>query len=133
MQTVGALSGTTLEWLAANRNLRPATAEIAVRDDLLIGKKAARHQAAGDALSVQDWQQLPEAIENPERILFDIRSGKLLYVAAGQADGQAKLAIEFDYKLKKVKGDINLIVSAYKVRPEDVEGAIRGGLYQVVK
>jgi hypothetical protein len=131
-EVVGALDRATLDWLALNRGIRPASAEIAVRDDLLVGKKAARHKAGGDALSDDDWLRLPSVITDPERILFDARTGKLLFV--GAHDGQStKLSIEFDYAIKKAAGVKNLIVSAYKVRSADVDGAIRGGLLEVVK
>lgn len=32
---------------------------ITVEDRLLIGKKAKRHENAGDAVSVAEWQELP--------------------------------------------------------------------------
>lgn len=131
-EVAGALDLATLDWLALNRGIRPASAEIAVRDDVLIGKKAARHKAGSDALSDDDWLRLPSVIADPERILFDVRTGKLLFI--GAADGQlSKLSMEFDYAIKKTSDVKNLIVSAYKVRPADIDGAIRGGLLEVVK
>lgn len=132
LQVVGALDQNTLDWLAAERSLRPATSEIAVQDSLIVGKKAERHGAAGDALEESDWRQLPAIVSEPERVLFDNRSGKLVFVRSSADTRKIKLALEFDFRTKKVKGETNLIVSAFKVPTSAIEGEIKGGFYTVV-
>lgn len=129
---VGSITAQTLVRLKA-RAIAPATAEIAINDAILIGKKAVRHELAGDALTQQEWLQLPALLETPEQVLFDTRSGHLLYIAASSDQRKAKLAIEFDFLQKKSKGQINLIVSAYKAVLKDIQGAIAGGIYEVMK
>lgn len=130
---VGAIDGETLSWLAAQESVVPATAEIALQDSLVIGRKAIRHQEVGNALSADEWARLPDLLADPELVLFDTRSGKLIHVAASNDDRSTKMAVEFDYKLKKGKGQTNAIVSAFKLPGEDIAGAITGGVYKVVK
>lgn len=129
---VGSISVQLLEGLKA-RFITPATAEIAISDSILIGKKEVRHKLAGDALTEQEWQQLPALLAAPEQVLFDTRSGHLLYIASSSDRRKAKLAVEFDFLQKKSKGQINLIVSAYKAVHKDIQGAIAGGIYEVMK
>jgi len=130
---VGAIDPDILDWLATNKGISPATAEIAVQDGLIVGKKAARHQAAGDALSTADWEQLPDLLAHPDQVLYDTGSGKLLYISTSTDPTVAKLAVEFDYKLKKSKGETNLLVSAFKVLGDAIKAGIVGGIYEVVK
>jgi len=130
---VGAMDRETLDWLAEQKNLVPASAEIAVQDRLIIGKKALRHQQAGDALTADEWGMLPAILEQPLQILFDRRSGKLIYVAASGDSREVRLVVEFDYKLKRNKGETNMIVSAFKVPREAIDGEIKGGFFEVVK
>ena len=132
LQVVGALDQDTLTWLAEERSLRPATCEIAVQDGLIVGKKAERHGVAGDALAESDWRRLPEIVSEPERVLFDNRSGKLVFVGASFDARKIKLALEFDFRTKKANGETNLIVSAFKIPTQAIDGEIKGGFYTVV-
>lgn len=130
---VGAIEPAILDWLQANKGIEPASAEIAVQDKLLVGKKAQRHDAAGDALTEEEWLNLFDALANPLQVLYDVNTGKLLYVLPA-ADGRAqKIAVEFDFQVKKREGTLNMIVSAFKPLLEKIEGAVVGGLLQVVK
>ncbi len=133
LAVVGAIDTDTLGWLATQEGVVPATAEIALQDGLVVGRKAVRHQEAGDGLSVDEWARLPDMLAKPEQVLFDTRSGKLIYVAASDDDRSTKMAVEFDFKLKRDKGQTNAIVSVFKLPGEDITGAIAGGLYKVVK
>lgn len=133
VQVVGAIRPDTLNWLAEQKAVVPATAEIAVQDSLIVGRKAERHAAAGDALAEEDWRQLPAMLDAPDQVLYDTRSGKLVYVAPSSDPRKAKFVVEFDFKLKKGKGETNLLVSAFKTPAEDIAGAIAGGQYEVVK
>ncbi len=133
LQVVGAIDRDTLAWLQANKAISPASAEIAIRDGLVIGKKAERHAAAGDALSDREWLSLPEILDDPAGILFDRRSGKLLYLADAADSRTLKLALEFDFHIKKGHQSTNLLVSAFKTHAADLEGMIKGGIYEVVK
>lgn len=130
---VGAIDSETVRWLAEIKGIFPASSEIAVQDGLLVGKKAARHADAGNALTAEEWSRLPELLERPEQILFDTRTGKLLYIVKSEEPGMGKLAVEFDYVEKKTKGVLNQLVSAFHVAAEAIAGDIKGGMLLVVK
>lgn len=132
LAVVGTLTPEVVGWLA-DRSIRPATAEIAVGDAVVVGKKARRHAGAGDALSDAEWASLPDYLDKPEQVLYDKHSGHLIYVIAAGDSRSGKLAVEFDYLLKKPKGETNMIISAYKTEAGDIAGAIKGGQYDVVK
>ncbi|MDP3875859.1 MAG: phage minor head protein [Methylobacter sp.] len=128
---VGAIAPKTLSWLRQEQQLSPASAEIAIREGLLRGEKQTRHDKKGDGLLEAEWRRLPDIVGNPERILFDVESGKLLYIVAA-ADAGIKLAVEFDY-LKKGDPMINMIVSGFRQATTTIDERIRGGLYKEVK
>jgi hypothetical protein len=129
----GAIDPAVLDWLQANKGIVPASAEIAIQDKLLVGRKAQRHDAAGDALTDDEWRGLFDALASPQQVLYDTNSGKLLYVLPAD-DGRAqKLAVEFDFQVKRRDGVLNMIVSAFKPLAEDILGGIVGKLYEVVK
>lgn len=133
MTIVGAIDPETMSWLQTNKGIVPATAEIAVQDGLIVGKKALRHQVAGDALTAEEWASLPDMLASAEQILYDTTTGKLLYIGPGDAPDAPKLAVEFDYLVKKPKGEVNMLVSAFKVLKNTVAGWVKGGGYEVVK
>lgn len=129
----GALAPDTLAWLGREKDIHPISAEIGIQDKLVLGKKEARHQKAGDGLTEAQWRQLPALLEAPERILFDTRSGHLLFIGEA-ADAAGKLTVEFDYLASKKTGKmLNMVVSAYRQRVPDIDGMIKGGIWEVVE
>jgi hypothetical protein len=128
---VGALKPEILTWLKAERDIEPATAEVVVQDRLVLGPKERRHQnKTQDGFSDAEWRRLPEMIDKPESVLFDTRSGHLLYVLPVSGNVGQKLTVEFDYLVSR-KPDVinNAIVSAYRQRLSDIEGEIKGGIW----
>ena len=130
---VGAVDQSTLGWLSDQVDVHPVSAEIAVSDSVIIGKKAQRHAAAGDALSDADWARLPDMVAAPDQLLYDTRSDKLLFVDLARDGSSARLAVEFDFKTKKEPGTVNMIVSAFRVAQDSIAGAVKGGIYRVIK
>lgn len=133
MQVVGSLAPNLLVWLQTQKNIAPVTAEIAVQDGLIVGAKARRHTAAGDALTSAEWRKLPDMLETPTQTLFDTRSGKLLYIYTVKGTNNAKIAVEFDYQQKREKGAVNRVVSAFKTEQAAIDAEIKGGHYEIVK
>lgn len=131
--TVGAIKPATLAWLRETQGIEPAGAEIRVEDGLLVGKKAARHELAGNAMSLDEWGSVAAQLQEPEQILYDARSGKLIYVLASSDGRLEKLAVEFDYVLKRGNGQTNMIVSGFKVPAVAIEAEIKGGFFIEVK
>lgn len=112
----------------------PRTADVLVSPGLVTGAKARRHLQAGDALTAEDWQSLPSLLRRPQAVALDLRSGKLLYVLAGE-DRAPQLAVEIDQLLGKSGDDraiANLVVSAYRPRLADLRARIKGGLIRVL-
>lgn len=131
---VGAIDPPVLDWLRKERATEPASAEIAVQDRLVLGPKERRHQdLTRDGLSELEWRRLPELLDAPERVLYHESTGHLLYVLSIAPDSAQKIAVEFDYRIKKTTDRINMIVSAYRQRAADIDGEIKGGLWAVVK
>jgi uncharacterized protein with gpF-like domain len=93
----------------------PATAELYVEDRLLVGKKADRHTAAGDALTAEEWKAVPKLLADNPQVLLDQDTGKLLYVLPSLTDDRSiKIVIEMDYAVKP-KMRLNLARSAFKI------------------
>lgn len=133
LAVVGAIDPATLAWLDSVKSIQPLTAEIAVPDSLILGPKQRRHASDGNALTEAEWRKLPEMLANPERILFDTRSGKLLYVYPAGGTDKAKLAVEFDYQRSRKQQTTNAVVSAFKTQQTDIDGMIKGGIWETVK
>lgn len=133
LAVIGAVDPATLRWLELNKQIMPVSAEIAVEDSLIVGAKAVRHQLAGNALSAEEWARIPALLENPEQILFDTLSGALLYIVDASDPHQGKLAVKFDYRIRKGKGTINRLVSAFTILQDTIAGDIASGIFEVVK
>ncbi len=133
LAVVGAIDPATLAWLDSVKSIQPLTSEIAVPDSLILGPKQRRHASDGNALTEAEWRKLPEMLANPERILFDTRSGKLLYVYPAGGTDKAKLAVEFDYQRSRKQQTTNAVVSAFKTQQADIDGMIKGGIWETVK
>ena len=110
---VGGIEPPILDWLDSNKQIVPQTAEIAIREGLIRGSKQVRHEKAGDGLTLMEWRLLPLVVGSPEQVLFDTRTGKLIYVYPSDDSRNIKLSVEFDYKKTKGK-PLNMIVSGFK-------------------
>lgn len=109
----------------------PVSAEIAVQDRLMVGKKADRHEEAGDALSHDEWMSLPEQLSDPKAVLYDNETGNLLYVLESLNDTRAqKLVVQMDFVPKKPKRKINMARTAFKVNQMALENETR---YRLVR
>lgn len=112
----------------------PISAEIAVPDKLIVGRKAARHEAAGDALTQAEWERLPAGLAAPRAVLYDTETGNLLYVIDAQdGDRKQKIVVQADFVTKKPKGMVNMVRTGFKVLATDLAGGIKGGKYQVIR
>jgi hypothetical protein len=125
---VGALSKGTITSLSALKQSIPKTAEIAIEDRLIVGAKQRRHKIAQNALTAQEWRDLPRILAETKKPYLDTRSGKLIFVSDG-SDVQTKIVVEFNPSQLK-KSAYNLIDTAFKVRTGDVNAAIKGGIWK---
>lgn len=108
----------------------PVSAEIAVQDRLMVGKKADRHESDGDALSEAEWLELPGVLADPVAVLYDNETGNLLYVSnVTNDDRKQKIVVQMDFVPKKPKKKINMSRTAFKLDST----ALIGKKYQVIR
>lgn len=113
---VGVMSPVEIAFYRERSGIRPVTAEIAVEDRLLVGRKAARHEAAGNALTAEEWKSLPAGLEGEREVYYDKLDGKMLYVVPALTDGRMmKLAVQVDFVADRPKRRLNLARAGFKI------------------
>ncbi len=125
---VGVLAAEEIAWLT-ERGQAPINAGILIEDRLLVGKKADRHIEAGNALSADEWKQLPLMLQQPEQVLWDVHNQTLVYVFAMTDDTSSKLAVAVNYNLKK-QGIANVARTVFKVPSYNLQDRAQ---YQVIR
>jgi SPP1 gp7 family putative phage head morphogenesis protein len=94
----------------------PQTAAIVINDRLVAGKKAERHLAAGNALTMEEWRLLPSVVQQPEQKLYDNVTGKILYVYPSIDDPRKiKIVVEPDVYQNKLKAIVNNVSTVFKI------------------
>jgi hypothetical protein len=127
---LGAMTQEDLSFLKG-KGQTPQSVEIAISDRLIVGKKAARHTAAGDALTESEWRNLPAGVLEPEAVLYDRTDGKLLYVASAEKDPTAmKVVVESNVYVQKLNKTINEAVSVFKMDRQALQDKRR---YELVR
>lgn len=121
---VGVLSSKAVEKfksiLAAEKIGSPV---VAFQDHLIAGKKARRHDVAGNALDNTGYEQLIRQFSKPDMVLWDVENQHILHIYKA-ANGQAiKLAIQMTKDGAQVE-------SSFYVPLKTVDGAIKGGLME---
>ncbi len=111
---VGALAPDDVVYLKT-QGIAPVSAEIAVDDRLVVGRKAQRHAEAGDALTMEELKRVPVAVRAPEAVLYDTANRTLLYVTSSSDNRSAKIVVRPNVVTKKPKRTLNSVQSAFKV------------------
>lgn len=109
-------SGSDLRTLAVLDNdaiVHIAAASVAVQETLVIvhgnlisqvSGKGKRHKKKGDALSLAQWQRLPEMLHalrpGLDRLLWDKQTSQLLYLIKGDGDFYIKAVVHVDFRDK---------------------------------
>lgn len=123
---IGALSPETIAWMGKNQVPVPNAAAISIRDSVIASSQAARSQAAG-ALSADDVARLPAVLAQPDQLLFDTRTGRLVYVSYAGEPRQAVIAAE----TQLTERGMYELVSAYKPAG-DLQADIATGRYAII-
>ena len=92
----------------------PVSPVLYADDTLIIGKKAARHEAAGNALTREEWGRLPLDLPNAT-IYFEVETKNLIYI--WEADETTAFKAVFDSSGK--------MDTAYRDRLDTIEGKVR--------
>ncbi|PWE28978.1 hypothetical protein C4N9_09165 [Pararhodobacter marinus] len=105
-----------------------------MRPGVLRGPKATRHEAAGDALTPEQWEALPRLLRNPAAVFVDNRTGSLVYVLKDARDARPQLAVRIDYTLRQNRETrvLNAIVSAYRANPSSLAARLAGGVLELI-
>jgi SPP1 gp7 family putative phage head morphogenesis protein len=118
--------------LLKDAGIDPVSAEIMVRPGLVKGPKATRHERAGDALSQEQWQALPELFEQSTALLVDTQSGKPIWLLPGSDERAPQLAVAIDF-MDKTKQAVNAVVSAYLADVNALRGREDSGQVRVLR
>jgi hypothetical protein len=116
------------------RGRAPVSAEIMVKPGLVVGPKANRHATKGDAFTEHEWLTLPSRLREPIAILFDPRTGRLLYVLPGD-DGASQMVVALDYWEKgrdRERRQMNLARSAYHPVMRTLRDRVRAGQLEII-
>lgn len=116
----GAMQAPEIDYLT-RAGMAPATAEIAFEDRLIVGRKADRHAAQGDALSVAEWRTLPaDLLEPGVAVYFDTLERNLLYALPGGAPDPRvkKIAVAVNFVAGRPNRELNMARAAFKIDPQ---------------
>lgn len=121
---IGAIHPEDLRWLADMDLPQPRHAEIGVSSGPIVGPKARRHEAQGNALPDQVWENLPELIAEPLAVLYDNQNGTLLYILPDASARRGQLAMEFEFASKN---KTNVVISGYRPQLKNLRERIAAG------
>ncbi len=100
----------------------PVSPLLYAEDLLIIGKKAARHEAAGNALTREEWAQLPQELPNAT-LFFEAETQNMIYI--WEADETTAFKAAFDSRGK--------MDTAYRDRLDTIEGKVKSGKWMPIK
>lgn len=124
-QIAGVMQSQEIDYLT-QAGKAPVTAEIAIEDSLLVGKKAQRHEAFGDALTIDEWKSVPAALANDPKVYFDKINETLLYVLPSLTENRSiKLAVSVNFVTARPKETVNLARSGFKINVQALEDRTR--------
>jgi hypothetical protein len=123
---IGAMTKQELDFWRQTTGNTPESAALAVEDRLLVGRKALRHEDAGEALTPDEWKQAAALMRHQNReAYYDREKQNIIYLLtlSKSAKNKAKLAIEVDFRDKKTGKKLNLARAAFKMDPLVVESS----------
>lgn len=117
--------------LLVERGIEVVNTAIKVEDSRIIGKKAARHSAQGNALVEADWLGLSQAIRSPQAVLLDVHNQTVLYVLASDGDQAQRIVVAPSFTFKG-EASANLR-TAYWSRVTDLQHQMARGDLQLLE
>jgi hypothetical protein len=124
-QIAGAMQAEEVDYLN-QIGKAPLSSEISIEDKLLVGKKAQRHELAGDALTAEEWKSIPNSLANDTKVYFDTVKETLLYVMPSiTGDASIKLAVSVNFVTSRPRKTLNLARSGFKINPQALEDRSR--------
>ena len=92
-----------------------------VEDALLVGRKAARHELAGNALTREEWGRVPQSLQQATYYI-EVATGNLMLVWAGDQATAFKAAFDRSGKMD----------TAFRVSHESITAAVSSGQWKPV-
>lgn len=126
--TVGVLDNKAIQLLESKAQIIESPI-ITISDHLLVGKKAIRHESAGDALSIAEWQELPLLMREPKYILYDVKNDSVLYLLKSLDKENEKL---IKLSLRSQNGVVE-IVSIFKIFDSAVQDGLKAAHYELIR
>lgn len=127
MPKVGVLKPQVLDFLRKNNLRMPTSSNIHIRSGIINGPKANRHKNKNkNALSDDEWENLPADLTKPLNIYYDKKSNHIIYIVKSEVHRGSQFTVEIDYRgLKELGG--NMIVSAYKQKLFHIDERVNYG------
>ncbi|MFQ1004748.1 phage minor head protein [Gilliamella sp. CG22] len=129
LQPLGFMTDDVAERVRAISGVEPARLFVMSEKNVLHADSM-KHRKTGVGLTLRDYQSLPELINNPQAVLWDVKKNNLLYISSG--DSLMKVVVNAPYKLRGQQDVLDVIINAYRVNLTDLRRGIAGGLYQIL-
>ena len=103
---------------------------LTISDHLLVGQKAQRHGAAGNAPTLNEWIALPKLIPLAQQVIWDASNESILYLLPALQKNAPNEVIKLSIRSKN---GVMEIVSIFKIKDDVVAGSLQGGLYEKIR
>lgn len=121
-QVIGFVDEAVAEFMRIQQPETPPVRIVAINEKRLVHADSQKHQAAGIALSRDQYMTLPGMISTPDAVYFDRKHGHFVFIR-DLDDGVIYAALETDEALKHA-GRLDALINAYRL-PATNEGAGR--------
>jgi len=127
--TVGVMRAPEIAFAQA-RGAKIDSPVIFVADKLLKSPKSARHQAAGDALTLADWLELPQNLAQATMAVWDTEEKTVVYLLPGS--DTSRLAVRFG-RLRTGGLALPDAATVFKTQQTQFEDYLRQGRYEKIR
>ncbi|QHH96698.1 phage minor head protein [Acinetobacter dispersus] len=130
--TVGVIDMRDIKFLA-KKNVAVESPILTISDHLLVGQKAKRHGAAGNAPTLVEWLVLPTDIIQLDRVLWDVSNESMLYLLPVMKEDLTEYTDEFLKLSIRSKDGVMEIVSIFKVQKKAIVDGLNANFYEVIR
>lgn len=127
--TVGVVDLQDIQFLS-KKSVAVESPILTISDHLLVGQKAQRHGAAGNAPTVDEWIALPKLIPQAQQVIWDVSNESMLYLLPALQKNAPNEVIKLSIRSKN---GVMEIVSIFKIKDDVVAGSLQGGVYEKIR
>ncbi|MFW2163059.1 phage minor head protein [Acinetobacter beijerinckii] len=127
--TVGLIDMQDIQFLS-KKSVAVESPILTISDHLLVGQKALRHGAAGNAPTVDEWMALPKLIPQAQQVIWDVDNQSILYLLPALQKNTPNEVIKLSIRSKN---GVMEIVSIFKIKDDVVAGSLQGGVYEKIR